>query len=173
MILTCTNTGWLYTGTLMPRQWPWQSSFPLSNNEMSTLKLMGNICQYFWIKRWENHDKGERLVREHSCDKFSRTWWLHHSGQGCPHKGGECNPYHALHLVKIRYWWSACYDMCFSFVPLATCEWWLRVLKQRCVCLIMNTPPDLFWPKVLQLATRPVEMEATWLVCAGAHKIGE
>ncbi|KAG2737445.1 hypothetical protein P692DRAFT_20842431 [Suillus brevipes Sb2] len=26
------------------------------------------------VGRWENHDKGERLVREHSCDKFSRTW---------------------------------------------------------------------------------------------------
>ncbi|KIK42802.1 hypothetical protein CY34DRAFT_804550 [Suillus luteus UH-Slu-Lm8-n1] len=26
------------------------------------------------VERSENHDKGERMVRENSCGKFSRTW---------------------------------------------------------------------------------------------------
>ncbi|KAG1724588.1 hypothetical protein EDD22DRAFT_933346 [Suillus occidentalis] len=26
------------------------------------------------LSRSENYDKGERMVRKHSCGKFSRTW---------------------------------------------------------------------------------------------------
>jgi HSP20 family molecular chaperone IbpA len=33
-----------------------------------------HLSLFLDFKRSENHDKGERMVREHPCGKVSRTW---------------------------------------------------------------------------------------------------
>ncbi|KAG2753729.1 hypothetical protein P692DRAFT_20828714, partial [Suillus brevipes Sb2] len=51
------------------------SSFPLSKQRDFNVEAHGKHLSIFLdFKRSENHDKGECMVREHSCGKLSRTW---------------------------------------------------------------------------------------------------
>lgn len=168
MVLTCANTGRAYTGTLDPRQWPRQSSFPLSNNSVSPWEMPVNL------NRLENYEKGRYTVRERLCGNFSRLQWFHCPGWRCPCEDGEWiqwNAYCALDCVKMRCYLHVTVCENFGFVLLVSCE---GVIGQRCACTMTNTLPDHFesvhdenqravTPRV-RLASEAEECAHGWLI---------